>query len=395
MTDLDELGRRAGVVWFDYQEQALVAAAAQPGPSQRRCLYYKTGAGKSVTSLAMVRLWGYAQAVVIAPPSTHQSWEEWGRKIGTSVTAISHAKFRMKDTKMSRNYPIIVDEFHMLGGHGGQGFKKMQTLARHLQAPMVLCSATPNYNDAERVYCIQSILDPQSTKGGYLNFLYRECQTEADPFSMTPKVVGFHRFKDAAEYLAALPNVDYVEDDLVYQIVDVPYLEMIDSQFEYLGYDRRNHRIVASGMEERHTRRFQGLVNEHGYIHGHVEAIVLDLVRQSSTPVLIFANHATVAKAMGETFYDTDESHALVTGETSKKMKDEVIQRFRSGDADVLIGTASLATGTDGLDKVCDTLIILDDTDDDSLRRQLIGRIMPRGSDTDASRKQVFRLVPQ
>jgi hypothetical protein len=60
---------------------------------------------------------------------------------------------------------------------------------------------------------------------------------------------------------------------------------------------------------------------------------------------------------------------------------------------DVLVGTATLATGTDGLDKVCDTLIILDDTDDDSLRRQLVGRIMPRGTSTDASMKKVFRIV--
>ena len=59
----------------------------------------------------------------------------------------------------------------------------------------------------------------------------------------------------------------------------------------------------------------------------------------------------------------------------------------------MLIGTASLATGTDGLDKMCDTLIILDDTDDDSLRRQLIGRIMPRGADTDTSKKKVYRFV--
>ena len=66
---------------------------------------------------------------------------------------------------------------------------------------------------------------------------------------------------------------------------------------------------------------------------------------------------------------------------------------FLDGVLDVLVGTASLATGTDGLDKVCNQLIILDDTDDDSLRRQLIGRIMPRGEGGDASVKQVHRLV--
>ena len=60
---------------------------------------------------------------------------------------------------------------------------------------------------------------------------------------------------------------------------------------------------------------------------------------------------------------------------------------------DVLVGTATLATGTDGMDKVCDQLIILDDTDDDALRRQLVGRIMPRGGDGDASSKSVYRFL--
>ena len=43
---------------------------------------------------------------------------------------------------------------------------------------------------------------------------------------------------------------------------------------------------------------------------------------------------------------------------------------------------------------MCDTLLILDDTDDDALRRQLIGRIMPRGDYVSIADKQIFRLLP-
>jgi hypothetical protein len=60
----------------------------------------------------------------------------------------------------------------------------------------------------------------------------------------------------------------------------------------------------------------------------------------------------------------------------------------------MLIGTATLATGTDGLDKVCNTLFIVNDTDDDALRRQLIGRILPRGDSASTTAKQIFRLDP-
>ena len=80
-------------------------------------------------------------------------------------------------------------------------------------------------------------------------------------------------------------------------------------------------------------------------------------------------------------------------GKTTTKEKAERARLFREGKLDMLIGTASLATGTDGFDKVCDCMIIVNDTPDASLRQQLIGRILPRGADSDASQKQVWRLV--
>jgi superfamily II DNA or RNA helicase len=110
-------------------------------------------------------------------------------------------------------------------------------------------------------------------------------------------------------------------------------------------------------------------------------------------PSIIYATHATVATALSLTLFAAGVEHGLVDGSLSTKTKAKIIQAFRKGELELLVGTASLATGTDGLDKVSDMLIILDDTDDDALRRQLIGRIMPRGADVDASMKQVHRIV--
>lgn len=394
---INDLQDRAGVRFFDYQAEAIEMIATQAGPSQRLCLYYKTGAGKSITALACVRQAGHQAAVVVAPPSTHHSWIEWGTRFGVEVEAMSHAKFRMKGTQLSRTKAVIADEFHMFGGHKGQGWKKLDKLAQHLQAPLILASATPNYNDAERVYCIQHVLDPHSVKGGYLEFLYRHCNTRQNPFGIEPLLdedQPFRNFANAVEFLASLPKVAYLEDDLVYQIVDIEYSEEIPWPLETYGWNERDHRMIASGMEERHTRRYQGLVDESGYLRDHVFEILADLVGSATTPVLIYADHATVAVAMAASLAEALVPHGLVTGKSSKKDKDAEIAAFKRSDYDVLVGTASLATGTDGLDKVCDTLIILDDTDDDSLRRQLIGRIMPRGADADASRKQVYRLRP-
>lgn len=385
-----------GITLTDYQVEAQEHARSMTG-NQRLCLYYKTGAGKTITSLVCMAEWEQDFVVVVTPPATYDAWEEWGRRFGIEVVTMSHAKFRAKDTRLSRSVPIIVDEFHLLGGHGGKGWKKMDTLARHLQAPLVICSATPNYNDAERVYCIQHVLDPQSCKGGYLEFLYRHCNTEQNPFGREPlvdKEQPFVNFKDAAEYLASLPNVLYLPDDLVYTIKDVVIPTRLPGEFDQYGYNARKDRIMASIIEAKHAVVDLNLIDDDGLLQGGVVDELLWIMDKVPGPTLVFAQHSTVAEALNRALPKWRRwKIGLVTGDTPAKKKAARIQAFRDGVLDVLIGTATLATGTDGLDKVCDQLIILDDTDDASLRRQLIGRIMPRGLDTDASKKSVHRLV--
>lgn len=396
--ELNDLGAKVGLKWLDYQVKTLEAVQARTG-LLRECLYYKTGAGKSVTSLACMALKGQVFVLVIAPPSTHAAWQQWGLRFGIGVDCMSHAKFRMKDTRISRHTAVIADEFHLFGGHDGKGWKRFDTLARHSQAPIIVLSATPSYNDADRVYCIQHALDPLSCRGGFIDFLYKHCETEQDPFSMKPKVLGFRNYPGnadtdgAAAYLADLPYVHYLPDDLVYTINDVPIATVWPLAAETYGLNERRDRIMASDIEARHARVDLSLINDHGFLRQEAYDEVAGVTVGAHTPILMFAAHSTVALAMSNSLAAQRVKHGLVTGDTSKKAKADLIAQFNRGELEVLVGTASLATGTDGMDKVCDWLIILDDTDDDSLRRQLVGRIMPRGLDTDASKKQVYRLL--
>ena len=392
-TTLELVELKLGVPLFDYQREFTESIMQQPDYA-RALLFYKTGAGKSLTALLGMLVLGFSECIVVAPPSTHQQWELLGRELGIDVTPMSHARFRMKDTKLSRHTPVIADEFHLFGGQKGQGWKKLDRLALHLQAPLFLLSATPNYNDAERCYCIQHILDPLSCRGGYLQFIYANCETEQNPFGMEPKVVGFLHHRDAAHYLSSLPKVWYIPDDLVYSIVDIPYREDLPFELWQYGYDRRRHRMVASIIEGSHTARLQGLVDVDGGIRPSVLAQLCSVINKASGPVLIYANHSTIAEALAYSFRMSNQDYGLITGETTKGRKDAILHHFRTGQQPVLIGTASLATGTDGLDRVCHTLVILDDTDDDALRRQLVGRIMPRGDYVSVVDKQVFRFVP-
>jgi superfamily II DNA or RNA helicase len=227
---------------------------------------------------------------------------------------------------------VIADEFHLFGGQGGKGFAKFRTFARHLQAPLVMLSATPNYNDAERCYCIETILDPQRTKGGFLAWLYKHCNTVQNNYSMTPLVdedQPFRLFKNAAEYLAALPGVYYVEDDLVYTIQDVPFDTPLPWAYEVFGYNERKHRLVASQMEDKHTRIYQQRADRGGqFLVPDVEDIVIDLVSHNG-PTLIYANHSTVAEVAARTLGRYNIQYRIVTGDDSKKDKARRIQEFK------------------------------------------------------------------
>ena len=393
--EIHELATRAGVTLFDYQQEFLdsVVHSAQP---LRSCLFYKTGAGKSLTALAAIALLGYDTCLVICPPSTHSQWVALGEKLGVTVDTMSHAKFRRKTVKVSRVIPVIADEFHLFGGQKGQGWRKLDKLARHLQAPLILASATPNYNDAERCYCVQHVLVPHQTKGGYLQFLYENCTTEQNPFGMEPIVTGFKNYPDAAAFLADIPGVFHLPDDLVIDIMDVPYREQLNPDLVTYGYDRLNHRMIASLMERRHTFRYRGLIDERGNLRTPILRELVKIVNDSpyGRTVMIFTTHSSIAQVVSETLTSVWIKNVLVTGSTSRLEKNRIIDEVRAGNHKVLIGTATLATGTDGLDRVCDTLVILDDTDDDALRRQLIGRIMPRGDYVSSTAKQILRFVP-
>lgn len=360
---------------------------------QRACVYYPTGKGKTLTALAGIALRKHKKCLVIAPPDTQFTWVELGMILNIEVEVMSHAKFRMPDVKIRRDIPVIVDEFHLLGGHSGKGWKKLDSYSRGLTAELMILSATPNYNDAERCYCVQHVLDPASVRGGFLQFLYTHCETIENRFGRVPLVTGFLRFKDAEEYLISLPQVFHVPDEVEYDIRDIPVQYTLPEEFDKYGFDERNVRMMASIMETKHREVDYALVNERGRIRDEIWDALTILIGQSQTPVIIFCAYERIAAAMAKTCQDWGTNYDIVTGSTHKKTKQQILERFRRGETNVLIGTSTMATGTDGLDQVCDTMIILNDTEDPALRRQLVGRILPRGLDTDATKKRFWRFT--
>ncbi len=111
--------------------------------------------------------------------------------------------------------------------------------------------------------------------------------------------------------------------------------------------------------------------------------------------IMFFASHVKIAKAVHKYLMTgATEIAVLISGASTAITRSQELESFKmDDDVRYLVGTTALATGTDGIDKVCDTLVIVDDVDDAALRRQLIGRILPRGLDTDLTNKRVLRFV--
>jgi superfamily II DNA or RNA helicase len=398
MSWTDILGLRDGLAaafeidWFPYQLEALDGEQNTDPIELRACLYFATGKGKTYTALAMLYQAGVKRATVVAPPKTHAKWQYDAALIGMDIRTISHAMYRMKKTKFSKQEPMVIDEFHMLGGATGEGWKKLRTQSRFMLAPLLILSATPNYNDAERVYCVEYVLDPLG-KGDYLNWLYQHCETEQSPFSKMPNVIGFRDGRPAKEHLAALPHVYYVEDPHEnFPIGEINVQIPLPDAFEKYGLDVRTGRIMASQMETAAAARKLQYIDDFGVLRYEIYSELVNLAGQSIGPTLVFCARKTIAEAAHDAAIQHGARSGLVVYDANNVRALAPLAAFKDNLLDVLFGTATMSTGVDGLDKVCDLLILLDDTDDDSLRRQVIGRILPRGASTDIRKKLVARI---
>lgn len=349
------------------------------GTRQRLLLHFPTGEGKTITSLALLRLRGWMKVVVLAPPITHKSWQDRATLLGMELVLMSVAKFRQKATKLPRDTPVIVDEVHELGGHGKDGIKKMARMAPHIPA-IILMSATPHYNSPERAYCIGIVLDPLNNRGGFIPWIYRNCLTTPNPFASTPYIDGFLEYDSAADWLLAQGYTAYVEDTAEWVSNELHFESNWDDElFELYNLDESQMRIMASIMERNHRNSFLQRVDpKMGELRPDVLEQLVGLL--DTQHYLIFCAHSEIAHAVARSI-DSFAQVYLITGETSTGLKQDQVRGFVQSKyrLPVMVGTSAMATGLDGLDTVCDSLIIFDDlVGDGAKRRQLIGRVLPR-----------------
>ncbi|QKY80363.1 DNA helicase [Microbacterium phage Pabst] len=345
-------------------------------PLRVQLLLFPTGEGKSKTSLAQIASRGFDEIYVVAPPKTHPAWKRDAAILGVHVELMSHKAFRERKNFLRK--PFIIDEVHMLGSRTGDGWKRLQRMHQAMPA-LIMCSATPNYNKPERAFCLTTIGDEHPI-ANYERWMYANCTTEPNRFGYYPIVTGFKDYDDAIQYLIDRPWVAYVEDTATWTAKELRLPTPNLLNFEKLNFSKRHHRLMNSDMEKRHKRVDLRFINDDGRIRSEVMDAIQDELNKypERTKWLIFCMHKTVAKAL---YASAAINTHLIDGDTKTTDVDPIINDFVQAEEGWLIGTTALATGVDGIDKVCTSMLILDDIDgDNSKRRQLIGRILPRGN---------------
>lgn len=369
------------VTWSDEQEEAFQKWDGDQ--LDRALVFYPTGKGKSKLCLGLMYVRGEDYLVVVAPLKTHGQWKADAATLGITVRVETPHKFRMENSKYRKTDPFIIDEYHELGGHTAKGFRKFNRMAARLEAPIIMASATPNYNDAERVFCITAV-GRRNPNRNYKQWLYQTCITRENPFSVIPYVDGFLEFDSAADYLLNEPYVMYIPDEAEWTAEEIQLPMPALPNFYKYGYNHRRHEMVSSLMGMYHQEIDLFFIDDEGLIRSEIREVVLSLMlnHPDREKWLVFCSHQTVAQAL---YRSTSGNVWLIDGDT--KNHDEVKKEFIEADEGWLIGTTALATGVDGIDKTCHSLLLLDDIrGDNAKRRQLIGRILPRGNGDDAER---------
>lgn len=107
----------------------------------------------------------------------------------------------------------------------------------------------------------------------------------------------------------------------------------------------------------------------------------LPVIREQIQPKTLIYTHYVqgIDKLLRDALVDDGWNVGFYTGEVDSDSRGNILEGFLNGNIDVLIGSSAIATGVDGLQQVCNRLIINVLPWTHAEREQLIGRIYRQG----------------
>lgn len=359
-------------------------------PKRNALLYFTMGKGKTLTAVQIAYNAQHddriSSVLIVAPPSTHRQWDGLLKQyLSIPYKIVSHQWLGKNEDFIDKNFNrtmVIIDELHQSANRGKVLTKLVTKLVKKCFGALLM-SGTPFRNKEERLYTVHDWLYDDA--GSYEIWLHRHCDTEPDRFAYYPK---FLRFKagEIEDFLLSIDQSEYKRifierEDLVYKETNIivhtinKYSEILE---EYSVYGKNNIQVSNS------VRQKMAYLNYLKYCHyidrddngelklydsrDEVLSIIYDYIGRDP---IVYCFSSKVSKLYFESFFGKCYQ---VDGKTSKKNKEKAIADYKRLGG-IMFATDSISTGTDGLQEVTNTIIILDDTMDGTNREQLIGRI--------------------
>lgn len=359
-------------------------------PRKVALLYYSMGTGKTLTGIQVARNASQAllcdSVFVIAPPSTNREWDKYLKAyVSVPWKVVSHRWVTLNADyvkTLSLGTFLIVDELHISCNRGKKGTVAVSKFVYRSFASLLL-SGTPFRNKEERLFTVHDWLFGNA--GNYDKWLHEFCNTEPDRFSYYPKLVSF-KAGGIEEYLRSIDRYPYKK--VYFEVREMDYrtkeefLPITSPQYNLLEklsvYGTGEIRIANSVMRKQRYLSYLKYCDRLEVDRENDTCILLgarqdvaDIIRKNcDRNPIIYSQSSKVADLYRRMFTDS----LYIDGKTSRKEKDRILSLYKQGGR-MLFATDSVSTGTDGLQDATDCIVILYDTDDDTSRDQLIGRI--------------------
>lgn len=346
---------------FNYQKKVI----RQLAKKEVCILGAEMGTGKTIMALLAMEAHGYKRLLVVCPAIAVSHWYREHEKLclQTEIRVVSFDKARQDKTHKELmewgHEGLIIDEAHYLKSPNAKRTKaiygeycdgKSGGLVTGCKRVYAL-SGTICPNNVSELYPHLRFMKPSRVKGNAFSFLNRYCSTlqtrwgtqitgtrnKEELIKIMKDIYIPLRAKDVLPDLPAISFNDRVIDPIdakeallrLKEIEKLPEIELLVQQLE-------NAAEVRSTPVSEHVatlRRLIGTAKSAAAVQ-----YILEIIGSSKEKVVVFAYHKHVIRHITNLLVEKTKV-AVITGDTSKKQRDEAIDKFRNTeDCRVFIG---------------------------------------------------------
>lgn len=369
------------------------------------------GTGKTISALSALTVPETLPAVVVTLSGTMpRQWEEMTHRFLPKMTTHVIKKgtpYELPKTHgrgpdlVILNYPklsgwattlatyaktVIYDEVQELRRRGSQKYQAAEFLSRRTARSMGL-SATPVFNLGGEIWSVINVLR-EDVLGTYAEFCREWCTGYVNarnaPALKDPKALGSYlraehimlrrTRRELGRELPPLTKIpQFVEsDEKAIQSVEGSAAELariILSQEKIEGWER----LQAAEQFSQVLRQATGVAK------APYAADFIRLLVENDEPVLVFAWHRAVYDILLEKLKDLQP--VMYTGSETTAEKQRAKDRFVAGESKIMLMSLRAGQGVDGLQKACNTVVVVELDWSPGVLEQDIGRILRDGQE--------------